>query len=139
MRSTHQGCFSVHPWVSDWVGLPYLKRGRSADGCDCLGLFVLLSEFRLQRHIPDPYCTIGSAIRGNVADANAQMYVQVHDPSEGDAILIRHKGFPIHVGYCIDHEWMLHTNPETGSVAERWTQSKWVNRVLGIYRYVEPV
>lgn len=122
-------------WADPWIGIPYLKRGRDLDGLDCLGLFLLLSKERMGCEPPDPYCTIHAAIRGGVAAQNAYLYREVSEPQEGDAILLRHKGFPIHVGYCIDKQWMLHADPELGVVAERWNGSKWKNRVIGVFRY----
>lgn len=96
---------------------------------------MLLNQHRLGRELPDPYCTIASAIRNGEADRNAPMYQQVDVPHEGDAILLRHKGFPIHVGYCIDATYMLHTEIDQGSLVERWNGIRWENRVMGVYRY----
>lgn len=127
---------TVPAWVSDWIGTPYLKRGRTREGCDCLGLLMLVHKARLGVDLPDPYCTITAAIRNKEADQNAQFYVPVESPEEGDVILVRYKGFPIHVGYCIDRTWMLHTDPEMGAIIEKWCGIKWQNKVIGVYRYV---
>lgn len=119
------------------MGVPYLKGGRSLDGCDCLGLYVLLNRHRLSREVHDPQCTIFSAIRRSIARQSEALYREVSEPREGDAILLRHRGFPIHVGYCIDENHMLHSVPDRGSLVEPWTGIKWKSRVIGVYRYAE--
>lgn len=124
------------PWVSDWVGIPHVKRGRLITGADCLGLFILLSRHRRNVEIPDPFCTMAQAVRRDEARRNRDLYEQVSSPIEGDAILMRASGHPIHVGYCVNHRFMLHSEDEAGSVVERWDGSKWKNRVEGVFRYV---
>ena len=123
------------PWVSDWVGTPYVDLGRTRDACDCLGLYLLLNKHRLGVSPPDPGCTIRQAMRGIVAMKQRRFYSPVTDPTEGDALLIRQQGFPVHVGYCINRTWMIHTTPKTGAIVERWNGLVWKNRVLGVYRY----
>jgi probable lipoprotein NlpC len=124
------------PWLSDWVGTPYADLGRTRDGADCLGLYLLLNKHRLGRNLPDPGCTIQQAMRGIVAMKQRKYYDQVTEPQEGDALLIRRQGFPVHVGYCINHAWMIHTTRPTGAVVDRWNGLVWRNRIVGIYRYV---
>lgn len=124
------------PWVSQWVGIPYLELGRTGDGADCLGLYKMVFKDRHGVDIPDPFVSVKSAMRsGHHPPELAAVYEKVEDAQEGDAILLRHKGFPIHVGYCIDRRLMLHTSGKVGSLVEPWSGYKWINRVLGIYRY----
>ncbi len=125
-------------WSDDWIGLPHVKQGRSRDGCDCLGLFILLHKARFNRDIPDPSCSREEAIRQRVADAQRANYVEVSEPQEGDALLMRTNGHPIHVGYCIDQSLMLHSEGDAGSQIERWNSTRWKARLLGIYRYAGP-
>lgn len=125
----------IPAWVSDWVGIPHLRRGRGLDGCDCLGLYILLNKARLGVEIPDPHCSVSQAIRRDAAKQNRPLYDEVISPQEGDAILIRARGFPLHVGYCIDKTFMIHNEDNRASAVERWNGTKWQNRVLGVYRY----
>lgn len=104
-------------------------------GADCLGLFIMANRQRLGVQIPDPLCSLPQAIREGQADRNRWLYDEVQSAIEGDAILMRARGHPVHVGYCIDQRFMLHTEDEAGSVVERWDCSKFGQRVLGVYRY----
>lgn len=128
----------VPAWTESYVGIPHVKRGRDRDGADCLGLFIMLSRERLNITIPDPYCTLPSAVRSGEDARNRWLYDEVTNPVEGDAILIRARGHPVHVGYCIDARLMLHSEDGAGSVVERWDGTKWKNRVMGLFRYAGP-
>lgn len=123
-------------WTDQFVGIPYRKGGRDMDGVDCLGLFLLLHRVRFGRMIHDPACGTAEAISQRVAEAERERYEQVTGPvQEGDAILMRLSGHPIHVGYCVDETYMIHAFDEAGSQLERWNASKWANRVTGVYRH----
>lgn len=129
---------TIPAWVNDWTGSQHMKLGRGDAGFDCVGLYIALNKSRLGVDIPDPYCTIRQAITGRVIKDQTPLYSKVNpsDAREGDAILIRQKGFPIHVGYCIDKKWMLHTRPKYGCTVEPWSGLQWVGKIWGIYRHV---
>jgi len=71
-----------------------------------------------------------------LADRHRSQYQEVTDPQEGDVILMRSQGHPIHVGYCIDQNLMLHSEEGAESTVEQWNGTKWKNRVVGVFRYV---
>jgi probable lipoprotein NlpC len=122
-------------WTDDWIGIPYVKGGRSKAGADCLGLFLLLHKERRGVVLDDPGCNTKEAVSLRVAEAQRERYEQVTGPvQEGDAILMRLSGHPIHVGYCVDEIWMIHAFDDAGSQLERWNGSKWSNRVIGVFR-----
>lgn len=100
-----------------------------------MGLFILAHRERNSIEVPDPYCTVFSAVRRSPIRELSKVFDRVDVPREGDAILIRQKGFPIHVGYCINAAYMLHADFGGGSRVERWDGIKWKNRVIGVYRY----
>ncbi len=124
-------------WVSEWIGIPYGERGRSKSACDCFGLYILLNQHRRNVVIPDPFCTVFRALRRGEVARNMGLYEKVDTPTEGDAILIRQKGHPIHIGYCVSETFMLHCDANVGySSVERWSGHRWVNRLEGVFRYV---
>lgn len=125
----------VPAWATDWVGIPYVERGRSRDGCDCMGLVIMLHQERFGVALPDPYCTITAAIRRDIVRQTRALYDEVSSPREGDVLHLRVRGMPLHVGYVVDECTMLHSERDVGSVAEPWNGTKWRNRVIGIYRY----
>lgn len=122
-------------WTSDWVGIPYVDLGRARDGCDCLGLYILINAIRRGVTIPDPLCSVAGAVRRRVVSEQAKRYSLATEPEEGDAILIRRRGHPLHVGYCVSADLMLHSERGVGSTVEKWTGTKWGNRVVGVYRF----
>lgn len=120
-------------WTDGWVGLPYVDGGRG-ETPDCFGLFMELSKARLGRTIPDHTFT-----RHNAVDAQAdqsKLYEQVAEPIEGDALVFNFNGNPVHVGYCVDEKYMLHSELKTGSCLVRWDQRPWASRFVGAYRFV---
>lgn len=60
----------------------------------------------------------------------------VHDPCEGDVILVR--SWPAHIGVVIDPPYMLHTYKDGTACVESYQDMRWRNRVLGFYRYEGP-
>jgi cell wall-associated NlpC family hydrolase len=123
-------------WSDEWVGIPYVRGGRTRAGADCLGLFILLHAERHGRLIHDPACGTIEAVTLRVAEAERAQYDEVTGPvQEGDAILLRLSGHPIHVGYCVDETFMIHAFDDAGSQLERWNGSKWAKRVIGIFRH----
>ncbi len=124
-------------WTDEWVGLPYLKLGRSREGVDCLGLFAMLQKTRFDRAIRDPHCTMGEAARRKIAQQHKLSWETVSTGQEGDALLFTVKGLELHVGFCLPNNKMLHIESDTGSLIEDWGVSKWGQRLEGIYRFVE--
>jgi len=122
-------------WTDEWVGLPYRKLGRSRDGVDCLGLFVMLQKARFDRDIYDPHCTMSQAARKEVAKQQKTDWKPVLRAEEGDAMLFMVRGVEMHVGYCLPNKKMLHIEDGAGSIIEDWSIAKWGQRLEGIYRF----
>jgi len=55
----------------------------------------------------------------------------------GDGVLLRFMGHPIHVGVCVGAPWFLHIEEGIDSASERWDEARWVNRLIGVYRWEE--
>ena len=121
-------------WSDPWVGLPYARLGRGP-AYDCLGLYLALNSVRLGRPLPDPACDMAEALRRGVVDAQRVHYREVFRAEEGDALLFRSAGRPLHVGYALDDRDMLHTSDDTAaSLIERWRETRWLCRLVGIFR-----
>jgi cell wall-associated NlpC family hydrolase len=121
-------------WSDSWIGLPYLKLGRSVAGCDCLGLFLMLQTDRHGRRIPDPMCDMAQAARSRVINQYRPSWREVADAQEGDAVLFR-AGRAWHIGYCLGGQMMLHIEDARGSLIEQWSGTRWGNRMEGVYRF----
>ena len=124
--------------VNDYLHLSYIKEGRSFLGVDCYGLCWLYSKFSLKKILPTmlgeeiftPESTVESI------DKNKIVFLQVNIPRKGDLVLFRIMGHATHIGIFIDNNKFLHILDEKNPPKiESVTSDKWLNRLVGIYRY----
>jgi cell wall-associated NlpC family hydrolase len=130
-------------WLAQYVGIPYATGGRDrAQGLDCWGLVCLVWRERFGLEEP-PWAApawAGKADNLAVAGFIAQERERAYDPVEagqerlGDAVLIRMRGHPLHVGLVVAPGRMLHTHERTMSCIDTYTGLEWSKRVLGFYR-----
>lgn len=125
-------------WSDDWIGVPYAERGRGPIAYDCLGLFLALHRARFDRVLPDPACSMRDAVRNETVEALRPRYERVSHAREGDALLFRMAGRPLHLGFALDDQDMLHTldDAEHSSRIERFRSASWLGKLEGIYRVV---
>ena len=125
-------------WAEGYVGCAYEPLGRGPRTFDCLGLFLALQRKRHGRRLPDPGVTMTEAVRENTAQSYREMFREIDrtDVEEGDALLFRHRGHALHVGYALNGRDMLHASMDSFGVAiDRWTASLWLSKLVGAYRY----
>jgi cell wall-associated NlpC family hydrolase len=129
-------------WVSCFIGIPFLARGRSSHGYDCWGLVRAVLTARFDVAVPS-YAEGYDDIRDHgrlaaLVEAGKVEWSEVKpgDERPGDVLLLRLRGLPIHVGLLVAPGWMLHTREATGSILERFDGLAWGRRVLGIYRHL---
>lgn len=109
--------------INRYIGLPWLDRGQTADGCDCEGLLRLVYAGELGITLAAPL------------DRADWILVAAGAERPLDAILIRQA--PWHVGVVVRRGLMLHM-PEGGtSCIEPFDTGRWGRRVEGIYRHRE--
>lgn len=143
-------------WVRDYVGIPYLPRGRARTdgGLDCWGLFRLIYLEQFQIELPSYADDISFESRADIYDINQFLTTNL-DPEEwlevldrgdtdiGDGLLISLGGRPIHVAVAVSSQHMVHIvdmpnrrGQEIGlSTIERFSGAMWDKRILGIYRH----
>jgi cell wall-associated NlpC family hydrolase len=131
-------------WVAGYVGLPFAPGGRSRAGLDCWGLVALAYRERFARDLPDydgPFWEKGASADEIEAAAAAfsKAFVRVPEGEEreGDIVLARMAGAPIHVGLVIQRGFMLHIEQASDSCVERYDRTRWASRVEGIYRLAD--
>lgn len=122
-------------WSDHWIGLPYEELGRGPEAFDCLGLFLALQRARFGRVIADPNCSVSEAVRRGVVDTYRRDVDRVSRAQEGDALLFLSAGRPLHLGYALDDQDMLHIDRIAGSRIERWRGGRWLGKLEGIYRF----
>lgn len=93
--------------MDEFVGLPWLERGRDRDGLDCWGLLALVFAERLGIELPsfsDDYQTTADAeaVTGLI-DGHMEPWRPIEAGQEraGDALLMSMGGRPRHVGVVV--------------------------------------
>lgn len=144
MRETAPHCAPPRrppAWVAGYVGLPFLSGGRDRAGLDCWGLVRLVLAERFGLDLPSYAGAYRDASRAlDVAPliaAERDLWSPVPDGSArlGDAVLLRVKGWPIHVGLLVARRRILHIEAGIDSVVERLDSPIWRDRTVGLFRY----
>jgi hypothetical protein len=138
---------SIPAWAANYIGIPFLDRGRDRRGADCWGLVRLVYAERLGIILPALTYSSLDQISETAADL-----VQERDESRrwqrlamdetriGDVHLFRASAVsPPHVGVAIARGSMLHTRKGSESCIERIDVPTLRSRHDGVYRFVGPV
>lgn len=122
-----------------YVGLEFAEKGRGP-GYDCWGLVmqVLASEhdigglpdFRTEYHASFDRVSIPLLI----ADEKMR-WKKVKKPLEGDLVVFRIGGQPMHVGFMISPEAFLHITRGINATIEPLLSPLWAKRIEGFYRH----
>lgn len=128
-------------WVGRYVGLPFESRGRGPEAYDCWGLVRLVLAEQFGVAVPSYTDAYGDAHAGGqvapLIAAHRAEWTAVPAGAErlGDGVLLRTKGWPMHVGVMVAAGTMLHIEAGIDSVLERLDAPIWRHRVIGIYRH----
>lgn len=128
--------------LDDYVGIPWLERGRDREGCDCWGLLAMVLSDRFGVALPsyrDDYQTVKdtAAIVGLI-DGHMDEWVSIADGQEreGDGLLMSIAGRPRHVGIVVSPGLVLHIERGVGSLIENYRCHRLRHRLVGFYRHV---
>ena len=124
-----------------YVGIPFADHGRDASGCDCWGLVRLFYREQLGIELSD----LGPTYRDTtdaggmrrVYDDQLACWRPVKTPAPGDAVVLKVRGEPVHVGVVVDRRRMLHVESGTDAVVERFDGALWAPRLIGFYRHAD--
>lgn len=129
-------------WWSPYIGIPFEEKGRDLDGFDCWGLFKWIYQHHHPNKIILPgYESLYESTNdrdelGDIIFDQTQKHWHEHDKGlEFDAIILRMRGVPMHVGIVTKPGHMLHCALGVGTVHEPYTGTRWKDKVLGFYRY----
>lgn len=59
----------------------------------------------------------------------------IKDIQEGDIIIMRFAGYPIHIGLAISDKKMIHSAEKFDCVVDDFNSREWKNRIEGVYRH----
>jgi cell wall-associated NlpC family hydrolase len=128
-------------WAAHYIGLPFAERGRDRKGVDCWGLVRLVMAEQFGRSLPaftneyDHTCNQTKIAALVAREVPRWRKVVASEEQLGDVIVMRVRGVPMHVGLVLGDGQMLHTEKGINSTLERYTSSRWHQRLAGFYRY----
>ena len=79
--------------------------------------------------------TIYEHLEGDYANLTRSDVIRVAQAQEGDALLFYAHGRPLHLGFALNNQDMLHIDSIAGSRVERWRAAAWLGKLEGIYRF----
>jgi hypothetical protein len=96
---------------------------------------IQLPSYKLNYKGPRDSANIQRLIEG----VRTCMWKEVDTPKIGNLVLFIIGGTPCHIGVCIDpkEQLMIHTMKEINTVIERYSLSRWRNRLDGFFRYAK--
>jgi murein DD-endopeptidase / murein LD-carboxypeptidase len=122
----------------EFIGIPYLDRGETIDGCDCWGLVRLFHERVLGRRLP--HYDYRSANGPEVPDLLRQGWVrwqpvELPQTQLGDVLALKIGRNPVHCGIVINSRQMLHILEGRNSCIEEYASGFWFNCIARIGRW----
>ena len=123
----------------EYVGIPFVNKGRNRSGCDCWGLVRLIYKEKFNTDLPDylDYETAldSVAIEPEITKVKNQEWIKIDRPKFGDVVLLNVTGLPVHVGIVLLDKTMIHCITGAGTVIEKYNSLKWKDRIDGFYRH----
>ena len=104
--------------MKQYIGIPFVAHGRKRDGVDCWGLVVIVYRDQMKIDLPSYESQYHGMtdLKRRAFSMNAHMgdeFEEVGSPLEGDCVVVRFRGMPLHVGIFAGsrggHNYMLHT------------------------------
>lgn len=143
----------IPDWVTQYIGTPFVDKGRTRDGVDCWGMcrLVLTEQFGIE--LPDyanaysdahDHESVAVAVQAGLRDGWTEIDRDREAPRCGDLLVIKIAMRPWHCGLMVTPERFLHcpTQQERGtgreigsSCVERLDNVMFRNRIEGIYRH----
>lgn len=110
-------------WVNDYVGVPYVRNGRTRAGWDCWGVVLAVYRDRLGLELPDWQYQVPfereqflDSIEGAIG-AEAERVEVIEAPEQWALGLVHYAARPHHVGVVVGNS-VLHAQPYCGTVCD---------------------
>jgi cell wall-associated NlpC family hydrolase len=133
------------PDIESYIGIPFVEKGRSREGCDCYGLLCLVYRDLLGVVLPafmNGYVStqdseeLARLIRGHL-EPWGRIEAGTEEPFDG--VLMTEGGVPRHMGIVTRKGWLLHVENGGESLIERYDSFRLKRRVAGFYRHESQV
>lgn len=143
------GMIQPPAWAADYIGIPFVDRGRTLYGCDCWGLVRMV--LRDMMDVTMPEYSVSEADHAQVqheivaaqasGDWTRVVEERAYDIAEMTLPVYTQDGWqhlPLHVGVIVAPGWVLHTARATGSILETYKRDPSVmRRIRGFWRHKE--
>ena len=134
-------------WITQYLTIPFVEKGRDRSGVDCYGLVRLIYQEQRRIALPsytEAYATTSDAqeitrlLAGEVG--NHWQEVPLSEAQLFDGLIFRIVGQPTHFGMVLDAPWFVHAAKfdkcQVGKVwMERWDSLQWTKRLIGVVRW----
>jgi len=126
--------------VAEFVGIPYVPRGRTHDGCDCWGLMLMAAHDLYGIELPE-YFYEEAKILEHACECIGREIAGPHwlpvDPPfrPGLVHIFRIKGYTTHCGLHLAGTYFLHSLPGRNSCVESLHDINWSQRRVGSYAW----
>ena len=129
-------------WWNDYVGIPFVEKGRDRKGLDCWGLVRLIYKDVKGVELPSWEEAYNSTkdkhvIAGLLAEGQKEAsWLKVEAPESFDVLVLKIAGVPFHVGLYTHQKRFIHCSRDTNTSIERLDSLRWRNNLLGAFRWV---
>lgn len=127
-------------WYNDYVGIPFLAKGRDSSGLDCWGLVRLVYKEEFDIELPsfsDDYEYDDTERIEQLTAQYKEGWEEVSSPKPGSIVLFKVLGHLSHIGIYIGGNKFLHCLENHSSVIENLDSINWNKRFAGFFNYVE--
>ena len=105
-------------WI-EYLKIPYKPLGRSKEGADCYGFFLIIQKEIYGKDFDDLFYT-NIQSRNDAIELQKKKYKfeKIEKPVEGCAVVMYNRGIPSHIGTYIGDGKIIHTKLGTGAIIE---------------------
>lgn len=108
----------INNWI-EYLKIPYKPKGRTRQGADCYGLFLIIQKEVFGRDLCDlEYTNIRSREKAVREQLAKYKFVKIDEPKYGCAVIMYNEGIPSHVGTYIGNNQVIHSRMDLGVVIE---------------------
>jgi sulfur carrier protein ThiS len=123
-----------------YIGIPYVEKGRDGSGVDCWGLVRLIYKNEYNIDLPSfssEYTVDDDARIGELFAQYKEGWEHLDVPEAGNVVLFRMFGTDSHIGVLVSPTHFIHVREGRDSVIEALNSTKWAKRISGYYKYSE--